>query len=683
VVFVAVLVTAGIAAHPHAQAQAPSGAPSNPATPRQMPTSPAGGGRSGGAANAQAAEAPVVRFAPDGIGLDEAVRLTLQYDPNLQRQLASASFQAGIALEQSGPFDLTLLGNVQYERRIQELSESRKQNERDKRDRLDQVIRDNASNVANAQRLLPLLDRLASSAPGQEPLAEIRAVDPSIADLLQVFNSLITSSTGETRTSLLQARQSFINSLVGPPICRTQPDNPDCNNSFQKSVRDQIKSYDDARTSRVNLGDPPIDEVFANTSLQIQLSKLFRSGILFQPFIDGASDGTNFRGKPQDSDFGGKGLKDQYTFHAGTGVNFPLLRGRGVASVAAFERAALIESDASRLNAQHQASVSSLSTVFAYWDLRASQENLAAVRRSSELQTNLLRLTQQLINGGELPGAELSRAQAADARARAQLEDAQRQLHAARVALAAAMGIAATGDDDTLPLARDPFPPPPDAAAIETAPALVEGSPEHRLDLSAAVKQQEAGQVIESAAAINVRPRLDLTTSTWFTAIGENSVRRSLSRWVGPSTQLALQFEKPLGNNQLRGQLAERTADARARQISAMDLRRQIRLGVLQASSTLNDAAAQVRQAEAAVGYFRNIYDADIQRYQTGEATLIDTVITEQQQTEALFALTSARNQLAHVLAQLRFQTGTLLPADNAVLPQNFVTMPPVTRVPR
>jgi outer membrane protein TolC len=189
--------------------------------------------------------------------------------------------------------------------------------------------------------------------------------------------------------------------------------------------------------------------------------------------------------------------------------------------------------------------------------------------------------------------------------------------------------------------------------------------------------------VIESAAAINVRPRLDLTTSTWFTAIGENSVSRSLSRWVGPSTQLALQFEKPLGNNQLRGQLAERTADARARQISAMDLRRQIRLGVLQASSTLNDAAAQVRQAEAAVGYFRNIYDADIQRYQTGEATLIDTVITEQQQTEALFALTSARNQLAHVLAQLRFQTGTLLPADNAVLPQNFVTLPPVTRVPR
>jgi outer membrane protein TolC len=670
-VFVAILVIAGVPAHPNAQQQPAGSAPASQATPRQMPAPPAGGGRSGAASSGQVTEAPIVRFAAEGIGLDEAVRLTLQYDPNLQRQLASASFQEGVAIEQSGPFDYTLLGNVQYERRIQELSESRKQNERDKRDRLQQVITDNATNVQKAQQLLPLLERLRTSAPGQEPIAEIRAIDPSIADLLQVFDNLILANNNNpaVRQSLIDARTSFITNSLGT--------------EFQRSLRDQIDSYNQAATQFRNLGDAPIDEVFANTSLQIQLSKLFRSGILFTPFIDGASDGTNFRGKPQDAEFGGKGLKDQYTFHAGTGVTFPLLRGRGAASVAAFERAAIIESDASRLNARHQASVSSLSTVFAYWDLRAAQENLAAVRRSSELQTNLLRLTQQLINGGELPGAELSRAQAADARAHAQLEDAQRQLHTARVALATAMGVGATGDDDTLPLARDQFPPAPDTAAVETAPALVDASPERRLDLSAAVKQQEAGQVIESAAAANLRPRLDLTTSTWYTAIGENSVRRSLSRWVGPSTQLALQLEKPLGNNVLRGQLVERSADERAREISAMDLRRQIRLGVLQASSTLADVVAQVRQAEAAVGYFRNIYDADVQRYQTGEATLIDTVITEQQQTEALFALTAARNQLAKVLAQLRFQTGTLLPADNTVLPQNFVTMPPVIRIPR
>ena len=127
----------------------------------------------------------------------------------------------------------------------------------------------------------------------------------------------------------------------------------------------------------------------------------------------------------------------------------------------------------------------------------------------------------------------------------------------------------------------------------------------------------------------NLSMRLDLNTSTWFTAIGENSASRTLSRWVGPSTQIALQLEKPLGNNVLKGQLAERQADTKARTITANDLRRQIRLGVLQASATLGDAIEQVRQAEAAVGFFRSIYDADVQRFQTGEATLIDTVVTE------------------------------------------------------
>src|SRR5262249_26338932 len=210
-----------------------------------------------------------------------------------------------------------------------------------------------------------------------------------------------------------------------------------------------------------------------------------------------------------------KGLRDLYTFHAGTNVSFPLLRGRGATFVAAAERAAVVEQDASRLSLQHQASVSALATVEAYWDLRATQEALEIVRRSAELQANLLALTQQLINAGELPRAELSRAQAADARARATVEDTQRQLHQARAALARAIGVAATGDDSSLPLARDTFPAIPDAPVVQSAPTLVTGAAERRLDLSAAVKEQEAGRLLQDAAATNVRSLLNLTTSTW------------------------------------------------------------------------------------------------------------------------------------------------------------------------
>src|SRR2546428_6573209 len=345
-VLVAIFVIASFGAQPAAQRPPRVAAP-----PASQP------------APAPAQDAPVVRFAPEGIGLDEAVRLTLQYDANLRRQLAAADFSTGVALEQMGQFDYTLQGGISYERRVQELSQSRKDSEQQKRDRLDQAISSNGTAARNAQALLPLLQQLQTSQPGQEPIAQIRAIDPSMADLLVVFNNLIQANANNPtlQASLIAARRDFINTSLGP--------------NFQQSLQDQIDSYNAAVTQRANLGDAPIDEVFYNTKLQFQLSKLFRSGILFTPYIDGSSDGTNFLGKPNDAEFGGKGLKDQYTFHAGTGLTLPLLRGRGATTVAAAERVALIEREAARLTAQHQASVSSLSTVFAYWDVRAAPDN--------------------------------------------------------------------------------------------------------------------------------------------------------------------------------------------------------------------------------------------------------------------------------------------------------------------
>src|SRR5207302_1210654 len=253
-----------------------------PAPPRETPAPqpPRGNAPAGTPQPAPAEEAPIVRFAPEGIGLDEAVRLTLQYDANVRRQLAAADFSTGVAIERMGQFDYTLQGGISYERRVQELSQSRKDSEVQKRDRLDQAISQNGTAARNAQALLPLLQQLQTSQPGQEPLAQIRAIDPSMADLLVVFNNLIQANANNPtlQASLIAARRDFINTSLGP--------------NFQQSLQDQIDSFNAAVTQRANLGDAPIDEVFYNTKLQFQLSKLFRSGILFTPYIDGSSDGT-------------------------------------------------------------------------------------------------------------------------------------------------------------------------------------------------------------------------------------------------------------------------------------------------------------------------------------------------------------------------------------------------------
>jgi len=484
-----------------------------------------------------------------------------------------------------------------------------------------------------------------------------------MADLITLFDNLIsTTSDPAQKANLVQSRADFLQKSLG--------------GDFYNGLNDTISTQQDTITARANLGDAPLDENFWDTTISVSLSKLFRNGIQIAPYIDANDTGTNFRGKPAEAEFGGKGFNDLYTFHGGINLTFPLLRYRGTTAIAAQENAAIVERDAATLQARQQLSTSAASTVAAYWDVRAAMDTLDAIKRTAEIQSNLLNLTQQLINAGELPGAELSRAQASYARARAQVENANRQLHQARVSLAQAMGLSSTGDDSTLPLAKDPFPPTPDAGAVRGAGQLVDSAAGARLDLQAAKKQQESGRILEAGAETNLRPRLDLTAGTWFTALDENNFSRAIGRWVGPSTQVGLNLEKPLGNNTYRGQLTQRQADVRSRDIAAVDLQRQIRLGVVQAASSLPEAIAQVQQAEAAVGFYKNIYDADVERFRTGEATLIDTVITQESQTEAELALTAARNALAHLIAQLRYQTGTLVGPDGQVLPQNYMTIP-------
>jgi outer membrane protein TolC len=632
-------------------AQQPAGVPAPPITAAQQPARPAA--------------APVVRFAPGGISLEDAVRLTLQHDPNLQRQQAQVKFGDGVVQEQAGPFDLTLFSNLQYEYRVQELTEARKQTERDKRDKLQQFIDQNTDPTNRARTLIPILENLRSpnAATSAAALQQLLGLDPSLAGLITTFDALIAANANNAAVvnNLRQARSDFINNTL---------------REFQNSLSDQVRGFEGAQTTLANLGAAPDDEVFYNGRFEIGLSKMFRNGVQFGPHLDGGFEGTNFKGKPRQEEFGGKGLEDLFTFHAGANFFFPLARGRGSRVVAAGERAAVHERDAAQLTYDHQASVSALATVLAYWDVRAAQENVAVLNSSLGIQTRLLSSTENLINSGDLPRVELSRARAADARVRAQLADAQRQLHENRIALATAMGVSVSGDEATIPVTSDAFPAVPDAPPPVVSAALIPDAVSRRKDLDAAGKRVEAGQVLQDAAVANLRVRLDLSGDTWYTALEERTVANAIDRWVGPSYNLNLQLERPFGNNFYRGQLAQRDADSRIRQIQAVDLRRQIGLDVAQLASTVPDALARVRQAQASVGFYNEIVTAELSRFSSRDATLIDTLLMEQQQTESQFAQIAARRELARLIAQLRFQTGTLLPSGMTVSGATLTTLP-------
>lgn len=591
---------------------------------------------------------PVMTFGPGGITLDQAIAVTLTHDPDLALGRADVQRREGVAQQFSGTFDTVLFATAQYTHRTQELSESQKQTEINKRARLDEVIDSRDEHLAEVQTLRDLINRVREAPSGGGPLAELALISPATAATVRVLDQLIASSDPATQAAFAEIRTSFLNDALV---------------QFEDEVVRAEADFGRLSADRARLGDAPVDEVFIDATGNINLSRMFRSGIIVNPFFDASFNGTNFKGKPRAAEFGGKGISDVLQFKAGLNVTLPLLRGRGAASVAAAERAAAFDVAAGRLLLDHQASASVLRTVQAYWNARSAQDAAEIARQSVTFQAELASITQQIISAGDLPQVELARAQAAEARARAQAQDAERRLHEARVALADAMGIAVTGDPATLPSATDPFPAPPTVAAVDT---LIDTAVGQRPDLEATGRALQASSTLVTGARADLKSRLDLQVGSWFTALGEGSGPKALDRWVGPSAGVGLEYEKPLGNNLARGVLAQREAEVLQRQIDQRDLDRRIRLGVVEAAGTLEEAAARVAQAEAAVGFFETTVNAELLRFRAGDSTLFDTVLTRQQQIDAQLSLVLARQDLAQRLAQLQFQTGTLVTLPDA-----------------
>ena len=604
-----------------------------------------------------------VQFAPGGIGLLESVQIGLEQAPTIQLQRAATDLQQGVAREQSGLFDATFRSAFNYDHRIQELTESRKNEERTKRDELREGLAANRAAADNARTILGALrDVRNTNASTQQQLTQIARIDPTTGTQLQLMETLIRQQP-QIAPQLLQLRREFIDEVIA---------------ASEAGLIAGIQEFERQERLLQQIGEAPFDEYFRNGFAKFELSKAFRLGATVTPFFDGGLDGTNYVGKPRSEDFGGKGIFDVYTFHLGADGFMPILRSGGIAFRAP-ERAARLQATASQAQLQHETATTTLEIVRAYWNLRAAQDNVDVASRSLGLQTKLRQLTQTLIKAADLPQIESARVQATEARAQARLRDAERARLDARVALAEVMGIAVTDDPSTLPNASDPFPPLPDPAAVEPAnvPERLQQALATRHDIRAAAQEAEAGEVRARAAARDRLPIFDFQGGVRMTGLEEGIVGHALDRMVGPSTNLALNFEKPFGNNQYGGRYEQADADRRRLQVLNSDLQRTTRLGVVRASQALREAVARAQQAEASARFYQQITDAEFERLRAGETTLIDAILTEDQAVSAQLSLSAARRDVASLVAELRYQLGVLVPANaQAIDAATLVTVP-------
>jgi outer membrane protein TolC len=379
-------------------------------------------------------------------------------------------------------------------------------------------------------------------------------------------------------------------------------------------------------------------------------------------------------------DRGGKNVRDSYTFEVGFDVNVPLLRNRGRVAVAGPEIAAGIDYEASELTLAHSAAESALNTAFAFWGLVAAQERVAVLETSVSLQSQVVDITRRLIEADELPAVESARGLAGESNARTQLESGRRDLISAKVNLLRAMGLSVDGMQN-VPGAEGGFPPAPTRADVERLleVELVRQGIANRLDLEAARKLTESGGILAASARINLKPRLNVLGNVSAVGRGEDSLSEATDDFKGPSYRIGTSFEKPFGNNQQKGRLVQVEARARQSEISAGDLERQVRLEVLRTAGSLLDAIDALALAEEAGQAFERTVNGEIQKLRIGEATLLDAVLTEQQRTQALLGVVSVRQQVANLLSQLRFETGTLVDREadeNRITWESLTTLP-------
>lgn len=609
------------------------------------------------------------RISEESITLEQALALTLENDPNVMLQEQSVVQQRGVLEEAEGRFDVLLNASLNLSYTQSELSPAQIEGEKKKREALAKEIRENSAEADALTALLGLingeLDDLDNfELDSDDPLAQ------EINQQMALINALILAAAPQDRAQIYELRDEFIADTLA---------------QIQGDIDELRKlALDDIERLRKLGAIPTISEDFFG-ELTLGASKEYRSGLSLSPFFKLNGSDSNFKGKPEDSGFGGQGGEGIYKAETGINFRYPLGRGGSRLVVTAAEESAKQNLDASTALMEHASSSSIFRTMLAYWSVVGAMERLRIARESLDLQNRLVELTGDLVEGDELPRTQMSQVEASASNSSANVRAAAQSLYEARVRLAQTIGLEVVGEADA-PLASTTFPTPPEIEAVRRMDAaeIGEFAVMRRRDYAAAKAFKESGQVLYLAANHNLRSTLDLTGSLSYSGVSENpsfrgGIEGAVSQWVGPSVTAGLAWSRPVGNNTAKGQLMQSSASLSQSAIQTGDLRRTIKASVALTLGALEDAIAQIDVSRRTVAFYEDSLRSEADKLRLGQSTVIDVVVTEQRLTDARNALVAAEFQYALLLTQLRFETATLIDGEGdsrSVSARDIMTLP-------
>ncbi|MCA1610165.1 MAG: TolC family protein [Acidobacteria bacterium] len=667
-----------------------SGRPGAPVARRAEP--PASGAAFGQFAPPSAPVGPYAPPEPAGerIRLADAVRRTLDLQPQIQLARQDVALRLGLYQEALGFFDSAVVFMPSYDRAIGFLLRGPLTPEVQRRyalktlgDVLAQVATDIETSLAqgkaNSYKYFGPCSGSTFTVNGVTICLDVSGtnIQPSVVqgalarrNFEDVLAALAANDPNAAERADIQAAQKRYNDFYADLLTR-----------FDAGAREVSgRAYE----SLARLGPLPRNDIRDTLTLDLRYDIPLHNGLIVSPIILAQGLRNNFEGKSDTASFGGRGIPTSYTAVLGFSVDAPLLRGFGYVATEAALRAAKLNYEASLDFLAQIASQSVRDTLQAYWRLAAAEERFTLLDRSAGAQGRIHQLSEALVQGDEIPRAELDRVRARRAEAEAAVAGARGALANARVDLARAIGLDVTAMGNA-PLAADSLPEAPSAARLDEQSLrdLVEGAVRARGDVKSLRERERAADALVQSARVNLRPSLGVTLQADYRSRFEAFTRdaagnvsdtaRSVfylrgyknafgGKYTGPSFQVNLRLALPFKNNVQRGLLLQAESSLASSGIAARDLERTVQANTVQAANSARESAREAERRRAAAGYYEETIRNSFEQYRSGEISLLDAILTERDLTSALLDSVSARQTFASDVTRLRFETGSLLP---------------------
>ncbi len=410
--------------------------------------------------------------------------------------------------------------------------------------------------------------------------------------------------------------------------------------------------------------------------------QLLQTGILKQ-FRTGISAGFSvnvFRQNPLNGDAEALAQGIDLTTSNESSVNFqlnvPLLKGATEESAAAGENATILLYQASQNDLNFVISTIVLNAINSYWDYKVAEETLA-INKISEQRVEKWTDEAEL----HIIKKDPSRAQEMRTKYRAEIDAVQAYLanknlsvisaaqavEQAKILMMVAMG---TPYDDfgKVSVSGEEFPQfeSTHLNAEQLSKNWVEQAREYRADLKAIQLRQDANNVLVKKYTRDLMPQLDVALLAGYQGLSEGSRSTtfgdSLYRNVpGPNLGGQVSFAYPLENNVQEGLLSKQKAILRNTQISMGQLERTIGAQIDVDVSLLKRRMAEKSIAEKAVAFYQPSVNELAIRAMQSAPMMLNLLEYEDRLVSAKVSRLQVESALAKLIAEIRFQTGTLV----------------------